>query len=188
MIIRILGICGSMKPGSSTAAVLRMSLQASTLVGAETNFYDISERPLPFCDGRSEDSTYPPEVHTFKNLVKNAHGIIVATPDYHNSFTGGLKNAIDLCGFDEFEHKMVGIIGVSGGAMGAGNAISHLRGVMRGVGAWVVPHQVSISNSSKMFSGPDQLADPMLEKRLLKLGKDVVKYANLFANGMLEDE
>lgn len=188
MAIRILGICGSMKPSSSTAAVLRMALRAGASVGAETDFYDISEQPLPFCDGRSDESSYPQEVHTFKKLVKNAHGIIVATPDYHNSFTGGLKNAIDLCGFDEFEHKMVGIIGVSGGAMGAGNAISHLRGVMRGVGAWVVPHQVSISNSGKLFSGPDQLADPMLEKRLLKLGKDVVKYANLFASGLLEEE
>jgi NAD(P)H-dependent FMN reductase len=175
-----------MKPESATAFVIKYALNAAKESGAEIDFYDIAAHDLPFCDGRDDESTYPHSVQEFRSLIKSSQGIIIGTPEYHNSFTGSLKNAIDLCGFAEFEHKMVGIIGVAGGGMGAPNAISHLRAVMRGVGAWVVPHQVSISNSSKIFSGTGVLGDPALEKRLKKLGHDVAKYARLFAAGLLE--
>lgn len=184
--IRILGICGSMKPESATAFVIKYALAAAKENGAETEFYEICEYDLPFFDDRADESTYPPSVGDFKSLVKSSQGIIIGTPEYHNSYTGSLKNAIDFCSTDEFEHKMIGLIGVAGGSMGAPNAISHLRAVMRGVGAWVVPHQVSISNSGRIFSGDGILADPALEKRLKKLGLDVAKYARLFAEGLLE--
>jgi len=186
MALRILGICGSMKPKSSTAFVINYALEAAKEAGAEIDFYDISEHDLPFADGRRDESTYPASVHEFKSLVKSAQGIIIGSPEYHNSFTGSLKNAIDLCSSEEFEHKMIGMIGVAGGGMGAAHAISHLRTVLRGVGAWVVPHQVSVSYSGKIFSSPGILADPALEKRLKKLGTDVAKYARLFAAGLLE--
>ncbi len=186
MALRVIGICGSMKPKSSTAFVINYALDVAKQAGAETEFYDISEHDLPFCDGRDDESAYPPQVQKFKNLIKSAQGIIIGTPEYHNSYTGSLKNALDLCGLAEFEHKMVGIIGVAGGGMGAANAIAHLRAVMRGVGAWVVPHQVSISHSGKIFSSDGILGDPALEKRLKKLGTDVTKYARLFAAGLLE--
>jgi FMN reductase len=152
-----------MKPESATAFVIKYSLNAAKESGAEIDFYDISEHDLPFCDGRDDESTYPPQVQEFKKLVRSSQGIIIGTPEYHNSYTGSLKNALDLCSFTEFEHKMVGIIGVAGGSMGAPNAISHLRAVMRGVGAWVIPHQVSISHSGKIFSGENILSDPVLE-------------------------
>ena len=186
MALRVLGICGSMKPKSSTAFVINYALDAAEKAGAEITFYDISEHALPFADGRDDESTYPPGVHEFKKLIRDSQGIIIGTPEYHNSYTGSLKNALDLCGFGEFEHKMVGIIGVAGGGMGAANAIGHLRAVMRGVGAWVVPHQVSISHSGKIFSGSGIIADEALQKRLKKLGNDVTKYARLFAAGLLE--
>lgn len=188
MAIKVLGICGSMKPNSSTAFLLHMCLDEVKKAGAEPVFYDLAERPLPFCDARHDGSTYPPEVHEFRRLVTEAEGIVIATPDYHNSFTGSLKNAIDFCGHEEFEGKMVGIIGVAGGALGAANAISHLRAVMRAVGAWVVPHQVSVANSNRMFSGPNKLADESLEKRVLKLGRDVARFAKLHAEGLVHVE
>ena len=184
--IRIVGICGSMKPDSATAFVIKHALAAAKESGAATEFYEICEHDLPFFDDRKDESTYPASVQEFKTLVKSSQGIIIGTPEYHNSFTGSLKNAIDFCSTEEFEHKMVGLIGVAGGSMGAPNAISHLRAVMRGVGAWVVPHQVSISNSGRIFSGNNMLADPALDKRLKKLGSDVAKYARLFAEGLLE--
>ncbi len=41
--------------------------------------------------------------------VAGAQGIILGTPEYHGSFSGVLKNALDLMGFDEFEGKMIGL-------------------------------------------------------------------------------
>jgi azobenzene reductase len=121
-----------------------------------------------------------------RTAIKDVQGVILGTPEYHNSLTGALKNALDLCGFAEFEHKMVGVIGVAGGGMGAINSINHLRTIMRGVGAWVVPHQVSISNSSR-FNGNDfGDQNQILTDRLTKLGADVTKFARLIAAGVID--
>ena len=46
--------------------------------------------------------------------MKQAQGIILGTPAYHGSFSGVLKNAMDLMGFDEFGGKIIGLVGVSG--------------------------------------------------------------------------
>ncbi len=53
-----------------------------------------------------------------------AEGIILGTPEYHGGFSGVLKNALDLMGFDEFEVKMMGLVGVEGGGMGVLDALS----------------------------------------------------------------
>lgn len=188
MAIKVLGISGSLKPNSSTAFAVNLALQAAKEKGAEIDFFEICTAGLPFCDGRDDEDSYPEEAQDLRRRVREAHGVIIGTPEYHNSLTGSLKNALDLCGYAEFEHKMVGLIGVAGGSMGAINSINHLRTIMRGVGAWSVPHQVSISNSGKMFSAPDQLSDPALEKRIKKLGTDVVKFASMLTHGLLKAE
>jgi len=67
----------------------------------------------------------------YATKVKRAQGILLATPEYHGGYSGVLKNALDLMGFDEFEGKMIGLVGVSGGNMGAFGALSSLRSVGR---------------------------------------------------------
>jgi NAD(P)H-dependent FMN reductase len=186
MSIKVLGICGSMRGDSATAHAVHAALEGARNAGAEIDFIDIADAGLPFCDGRPDAETYPPSVIEFKQKIRDAAGIILGTPEYHNSMTGALKNAIDLCGFTEFEHKMVGVIGVAGGAMGAISSIGHLRTVMRGVGAWVVPHQVSISHSGRAFTPEKTVIDPALDARLKKLGSDVTKFARLIAAGIIE--
>lgn len=186
MSVKVLGICGSMKAPSATATAVQVALIGAHAVGAEVEFIDLSDTGLPICDGREDLSTYPEIVQHFRSKIRACEGVIIGTPEYHNSMTGALKNAIDLCDWADFEHKMVGVIGVAGGAMGAINSINHLRTVMRGVGAWVVPHQVSISNSEEMFSPDSHVVDPKLEERLLKLGRDVTKFARLIAAGIIE--
>ena len=47
-----------------------------------------------------------------------------------------LKNVMDLMGFDEFQGKMIGLVGVSGGALGASNALATLRTIGRALHAW----------------------------------------------------
>lgn len=58
--------------------------------------------------------------------MRQSAGIILGTPEYHGSFSGVLKNAIDLTGFKELEARIVGLAGVSGGRPGAVNALKEL--------------------------------------------------------------
>jgi NAD(P)H-dependent FMN reductase len=69
---------------------------------------------------------------------------------YHGSYSGVLKNAMDYCGFDEFEDTTVGLLAVSGGSFPTG-ALEHLRLVCRAVNAWVLPHQAAIPSAREAF-------------------------------------
>src|SRR5437016_3041683 len=108
--IRVVGISGSLRPGSYSKMALQVALEGAAAEGAETDLIDLRELELPFADGREE--AYPAGVQKLSRRVKEAQGIILSTPEYHGGFSGVLKNALDLMGFEEFEGKMIGLVGV----------------------------------------------------------------------------
>ena len=177
--VKIVGICGSLREGSYTRMALAVALRGAEERGAETQLIDLRKYKLVFCDG-GDSSEEPKDVSRLREEVKRAHGVILATPEYHGGYSGVLKNALDLMGFDEFEGKMIGLLGVSGGSMGASGALSSLRSVGRALHAWVVPEQVAIANVHEVFdetTGACRDAD--IEKRLKSLGQQVAKFASL---------
>jgi FMN reductase len=177
--IRLVGVCGSLRATSYTRMALQVALSGAQELGAQTQLIDLRDYQLVFCDGRSDYETYPEDVSRLRAEVKSAQGILLGTPEYHGSVSGVLKNALDLMSFDEFEGKMVGLIGISVGAMGAINALNALRTVGRSLHAWVVPEQVAIAEAWKAFDAAGNLQDQKLEQRLLELGRQVARFAYL---------
>ena len=180
--IHVVGLCGSISPDSFTRKALNIALQGAAELGAEVELIDLREYTIPFCDGKADESAYPPDVFRLRKTVAGAQGIIFATPEYHGSYSGVLKNAIDMMGFDEFEGKMLGLLGVSGGALGAVNALNSLRNIGRALHAWVVPHQASVSDDWKQFDENDQLIDEGLQKRVAEVGRQVARFAFLHSS------
>jgi NAD(P)H-dependent FMN reductase len=113
----------------------------------------------------------------FTTAVREADSILLGTPVYHGSFSGVLKNALDYCGFDEFEHTTVGLLSVSGGAFPV-TALEHLRSVCRALNAWVLPHQAAIPRPYQAFHDGD-LTDEGLAERVEVLGRRAVEYASI---------
>ena len=95
------------------------------------------------------------------------------------------KNALDLMRFEEFENTVVGLIGVSGGGMGAGNALSMLRTVGATLRALVIPSDVSIARASEAFDENGNLHDPELAERVKAVGRQVTKFAALCNSGKM---
>ena len=56
--------------------------------------------------------------------------LILGTPNYHGSFSGILKNALDHLNMDHFKMKPVGLICNSGGIVSS-EPLSHLRVIVR---------------------------------------------------------
>ncbi|MDM5154819.1 NADPH-dependent FMN reductase [Bacillus sp. DX1.1] len=103
--------------------------------------YDLAVEALPVYNG--EESQYELEAVTkLKKLVKEADGVVLCTPEYHNAMSGALKNALDFLSSSEFIHKPVGLLAVAGGGKGGINALNNMRIVARGVYANVIPKQV----------------------------------------------
>src|SRR5260221_8721358 len=176
--VHVVGICGRLRAGSYTRMAIQKALEGAEQLGAETELIDLRQYELVFANG-SKSQTELPGVATLCGEVKRADGIILGTPEYHGGFSGVLKNAIDLMGFDEFEGKMVGLVGVSGGAMGAFEALLNLRNIGRALHAWVIPEQVAIPVAWKVFDNRGGINDNEIESRLLEIGRQVTRFARL---------
>jgi len=177
--LRVVGICGSIRPASLTRLALEIALEGAAALGAQTQLIDLATYELVFCDGKEDESTYPEDVFRLRKEVQAAQGIILATPEYHGGYSGVLKNAMDLMGFDEFRGKMIGLIGVAGGAMGAINALNSLRTIGRALHAWVVPVQAAIPEAWKVFDKDRKLTDEALRDRLQEVGRQVARFSRL---------
>ena len=175
----VVGICGSLRKNSYTRMALKVALEGAQEFGIKTNLIDLRDYNLVFCDGNQDEKAYPEDVHKLRSEVSAAQGVILGTPNYHASFSGVLKNALDLMGFDEFEGKMVGLVGVSGGNRGAADALNSLRTIGRVLHAWVAPQQVSIPEAWKHFDQAGNLKNASLENRVKEVGRQVAKFAYL---------
>ena len=180
--LNVVGICGSLRKDSYTRMALQVALEGAQEFGVKTNLIDLRDYNLVFCDGNQDEKAYPEDVHKLRSEVAAAQGIILGTPNYHASFSGVLKNALDLMGFDEFEGKMVGLVGVSGGNRGAADALNSLRTIGRVLHAWVAPQQVSIPEAWKYFDQAGNLKDAGFENRVKEVGRQVAKFAYLHSS------
>ncbi|MBD1849415.1 NADPH-dependent FMN reductase [Leptolyngbya sp. FACHB-711] len=162
--IKVVGIGGSLRADSYSQQALEIAMERIEALGAEVEVLDLRELDLPFCDG-GKDYPNHPDVEKLRDAVREADGIILATPEYHGSISGVLKNALDLMGFEEFSGKVTGFISVLGGQSNS-NALNDLRIIMRWVHAWTIPEQVAIGQAWKAFNQQGELVDSDLSKRL----------------------
>lgn len=175
----IVGLCGSVNPNSLTKRALILSLEAVRRAGAQVELVDLTQLRLPFGGSRFDHQEFP-DVTRLNTLLRSAHGQIWATPEYHGSFSGVLKNALDLGGFDEYSGKAVALLGVAGGQIGAIQALSHLRTIARQLHCWCLPEQVSIARISGAFDETGQFKDENLAASVDKMARQLVRWARVF--------
>lgn len=170
--VKIVGIGGSLRPDSYSQQALRVAADRVRSLGAEVEILDLREMKLPFCDGGDEYPDYP-DVARLKAAVEQADGLILATPEYHGSVSGVLKNALDLMGFEELSGKVAGLISVLGGQSNS-NALNDLRVIMRWVHGWVIPEQIAVGQAWKAFGPDGKLLDEALSKRFDQFAQSLV--------------
>src|SRR6266516_5546005 len=176
---KIIGISGSLRSGSYTTMAVALALKGAQELKCGTKLINLREYQLVFCDGKGDESQFPKDVFRLREEVRQAQGIILGTPEYHGGYSGVLKNALDLMGFEEFEGKMLGLVGVSGGAIGAFGAMNSLREVGRALHAWVVPDQASIPRAWQESDEAGKLKDPKLDERVRQVARQVASIAYL---------
>jgi FMN reductase len=171
--VKIVGIAGSLRPGSYSHQALKVAVQRVEALGADVEILDLRSLNLPFCDGGDEYPDYP-DVEKLKQTVQQADALILATPEYHGSLSGVLKNALDLMSFEELSGKVTGMISVLGGQSNS-NALNDLRTIARWVHAWTIPEQIAIGQAWKAFGEDGKLLDENLSKRFDAFAQSLVE-------------
>jgi FMN reductase len=171
--MKIVGITGSLRQDSYSAKALQQVIDMVGAKGVETEILDLRQMNLPFCDGGDEYPNYP-DVEKLRNTVKSASGLILATPEYHGSVSGVLKNALDLMSFEHLSNKVTGLISVLGGQSNS-NALNDLRVIIRWVHGFVIPEQVAIGQAWKAFDKEGKLVDRSLQERCDKFATSLIE-------------
>lgn len=193
MTTTILGLGGSLRSGSVAALALRIALAGAEDAGASIRLLDLAILPLPIFDGTYSLDGYTPEgretILTLLNATREAHGLILASPTYHNTISGALKNALDYMELlkddnpPRLEGKVVGLLTVQGGVSGTGNnTITTMLLAARALRAWVAPTMVSIPDSRSMFNEEGQPYASTVIRRLHALGAEVARASAMFAS------
>jgi FMN reductase len=171
--VKIVGIVGSLREGSYSQLAAKIAIHKVADLGAEVEIVDLRSLHLPFCNGGDDYSAYP-DVAKMSQIVQAADGLILATPEYHGSVSGVLKNALDLMSFEELSGKVTGLISILGGQPNS-NALNDLRIILRWVHAWTIPEQVAIGQAWKAFGKDGELLDDKLSQRLDAFAQSLVE-------------
>jgi FMN reductase len=178
MALKFVGLGGSFRAKSSSSKALAVSLNYLKERGHDTNLLLLSELKLPGFETCDDLKDYPDSVHYLLNEIRTANGLLFATPTYHGTVSGGMKNAMDF-----FEYlaedpkpyltgKVIGLISTSGGIPGI-NAINTMDYVSRALHGWVCPTTVAIANSWQQFDEEGGVLNDSLRDRLLQLAREL---------------
>jgi FMN reductase len=185
--IRIVGLGGGNRPTSRSLAALKEALALAEAQGAETRLLSVYEMQLPmyrpdFDNPASYGEAAAPAIEHLLESLHWADGMLWATPGYHGSMSGAVKNALDFVQFlandsPSFLYgRTVGMIATGAGAIAAVNAITQLNQVAHGLRAQVVPLAVPITGVGRAIED-GKLTDPQFRQRLEMLVKELMVLA-----------
>jgi NAD(P)H-dependent FMN reductase len=173
---RVVAICGSLRDSSRTRVALAEALAASKEVGVTTELIDLRNYELPRLNAVE---TNVPDAERLREIINRADSVLLGTPNYHGSYSGVLKNALDYCGRDEFEGTTIGLLEVAAGEF-PGSALMHLRTVSRTLRAWTLPTEVAIPDSHSIVD-ENRIKDRDVAERTHRLGRELALYAGVAA-------
>lgn len=178
--LRVAGIGGTLRKGSSSLGALRCALSAAEKAGAEVELLDLRELELPMYEPEKPLEKYAENVEQYIETVRRCDALVVSTGSYHGTLGGATKNALDFLQFlaaDEWPYlggKAVGLIATAGGEQAAANATAamvHAVHALRGV---VVPLSVPLPRVWEKVDEAGSITDKDYRGRLDSLGRLVV--------------
>ena len=180
----VVGIGGTIGGPSSTERALRIALDAAGAEGFATRMFGGADMArLPLYDPRA--STRTPDEQSFVDAMRRASAVIIASPGYHGSISGVVKNALDLLeetARDERPYLAdvpVGLIATAYGWQATGSTIAALRSIVHALRGWPTPFAAAINSGETKFDDDGGASDPAVVDQLRRVGQQVARFAPL---------
>jgi FMN reductase len=176
----IVGIGGA-GPASSSEQALVITLAAAASMGARTRLIggaSLAQLPLYL----APDCRDHPEARALIAGVREAEGCLLASPGYHGTVSGLIKNAIDY--IEEtardkrpyFHERPVGLIATASGWQAAGTTLSTLWTIVHALRGWPTPFGIAARTSPALFAD-GRCSDPELEEQARGVAQQVMRSA-----------
>jgi FMN reductase len=177
----IVGIGGTTRSGSSSERALQYALDRARELGADTHLLAGPDLVLPIYSPESPERNAA-ALH-FVAVLRRAQGILIASPGYHGSLSGLIKNALDYAedmrddASPYFEGRAVGLIACAYGWQATGTTLHALRSIVHALRGWPTPIGVAINTSEGNFDKDNIAAHAPTERQLRLLAQQVVEFA-----------
>ncbi|ODT63988.1 NADPH-dependent FMN reductase [Phenylobacterium sp.] len=182
----IVGIGGTTRPGSSSERALVLSLQAAQAAGAQTRLLggEFLGR-LPIFSPADQAPTA--EQAELAAAVQAADGVIVASPGYHGSISGVIKNALDTLEVLRTDarpyltDRAVGCIITADGWQAAGTTLTTLRSIIHALRGWPTPFGAALNAASGLFDADGACLEAKDAWQLATVAEQVLDFARMKA-------
>lgn len=182
MALKVLGVGSSMREGSYGTRALKIVLDRMEKLQAETHLLDLHKVKMPTFSPNSSVQSGK-RIREVTEEVNWADVLILATPDYHGSMSGTMKNFLDHY-WQEFAGKTFGYICTSH-EKGL-TVMDQMRTAVRQCYGWSLPYGISV-NGEEDFNEDGELVNSLLAKRLRMLARDLIVYGKLIRAQFLHD-
>jgi chromate reductase, NAD(P)H dehydrogenase (quinone) len=182
--LRLVGFAGSLRRGSFNQGLLTA---ARELAPADMTIDLITIGQLPFYNADVEAGGDPPSVAEFKAAIREADGLLIATPEHNDGIPGVLTNAIEwasrLPGRAPMTGKPVAIMGASPSQIGTARAQLHLRQILGHTHARILPPpELLVAKAHERFDSQLRLTDESTRHILTKLLERFARWIRLGAS------
>ena len=168
----IVCISGTSRPGNYTSRALAVVIDELRARGHEPSVLDARDLSLSF-------PGYPPtpDAQRLQEGLRAATGVVLASPEYHGSMCAMTKLILENLGFPTaLADKPVALVGVAAGRIGAIKSLEQLRGACSHVGAFVLPHSVSIAGVQQVFDEDGTCTDEDAEAALRGVAESLLEF------------
>ena len=183
---RILAFGGSLRRDSFNQKLAAIAAEGARAAGAEVTLIALRDFPLPVFDQDFEAAEGLPEAaKKLKQLFREHHGLLIASPEYNSGITGALKNAIDWVSRAEsddepplvaFSGKTAILCAASPGALGGLRGLVQVRAILGNIGVTVLPDQVAVSKAHEAFREDGSLVNEKQAAKVKGLGAQLARH------------
>ncbi len=175
----IVGIGGTPREQSSTELALR---QACAAIGDEAEIRIFAGRDLLLPLYQPGVARHDAGAAALVSALMHCDGLIVASPAYHGTISGLIKNALDYAEELSGEARPyldgvpIGLIACAAGWQAAGQTLATLRTIAHALRGWPTPYGATIRTVPGLFTD-GTCHDPAVAADLARVGEQVLAFA-----------
>jgi FMN reductase len=177
----ILAVGGTVRANSSTELAMRHVLNVVQRSGARTKLISGQSLQLPLY--QPDNPARSSEARDLVSELALADGIVIASPGYHGSISGLVKNALDYAedlrgdARPYFSGRAVGCIATAGGWPAAVNTLNALRDIVHALRGWPTPMGAAINSSESVFDQSGACVAPRVTQVLDLMAEEILSFA-----------
>lgn len=181
--MKVTMIAGSNRTNATSTFLLKHIESLLEAQEISVTFVDLSELQLPLFSPDNWD--FHPDVRRVLGAIADGDSVILATPEYHGSISGALKNALDYITAGQMAGKPVLSVSAAGGPLGV-SSLTHLQTIVRNLHGINCPEWISIGNASQAISPDGTLLDEGMKERIQSATNSFVELTRKLAATVVE--